>query len=336
MGEKNCALAEARLLREGHQLLEARRQQVPGGHQGGELPYPGRLQEQLLPPGSRIDLRLRGQGLQVPLVEKGARQAPQGAALVVGTQALERDAAVESVHQRRVARHQALGQPGLPGLGEEKVRLRLIGYAEAGKEAAVQRTLLEEGVTEGVDGGDGSPLQHIQRLRRPRPGGRGEVAHARPLQPLPQPQLHGGGRVLGEGDGRDLGQEGRARAHQRLHAVHEEGGLARARPRLHHQAGGEITPGARAGFVVDGPEAHPMSLRRRMRMSWGSLPLIWRRRSRSGRGPQTAVKSHQGHALGSWMKRPWPMASTSPPRRARKPSLRTTSGSTPTCRPPST
>ena len=200
---------------------------------------------------------------------------------------------VERVEQDVVADGEALVQPLLPGLGEEEVGLGLVGDAEAGEHPALERPLLEDGRAEGVDGRDLGARSSMSRAAaraaplRPGPSGVG----ARALQPLPQAQLHGGGRVLGEGHGRDLVEPGVPDADEALDAVHEQGGLARARARLEHEARAVVAARALARvLVVDGRKRviSQVLAGRRARLRW-----------RIG-----AACSCAGARAGPWVRRP--------------------------------
>src|SRR6185436_9909447 len=147
-----------------------------------------------------------------------------------------------------------------------------------------------DGGAEGVDGGDLGPLQDVQGLARPPPLLlRRGLIRTRALQPLAQAQLHGGGRVFGEGHGGELLEPRVPAADQGLDAVDEEGGLAGAGARLEHEARGVVVARLPPGVAIHGPGAHPMSLSFSIRWTRASPILYWRRRSRSGAGPQAAV-----------------------------------------------
>ena len=283
------AFEEPRLLGHGHELLEAEPELVALAHAGDELPGPRGLGEELLPPGAGVDLRGIDEGLEVALVEEHAGQAAQRPPVPERVVGLEGDAAVEGLEEHRVAVREALGQPLLPRRGEEDLHLAVVRHPEAGEHPALERALLEHRGAQGVDGGDGSALQDVESGGGPAPlhlgdGGVGP----RPLQALPQAQLHRGRRVLGERHRRDLREEGRPRANERLDAVHEERRLARACARLHDEARGEVAAGALASLVVDGEEAHQRFLAWSARCSSGSLILKRRRADRRPLGPQTA------------------------------------------------
>ena len=102
------------------------------------------------------------------------------------------------------------------------------------------------------------------RRRRARARRRQPLRGARALEPLAQPQLHGGGGVLGEGDRGDLLEPRGARADDGLDAVHEQRRLPGAGAGLEHEAGGVVAARALAGRVVGRPEgAQAMSRSRR-------------------------------------------------------------------------
>ena len=212
--------------------------------------------------------------LEVALVDQLAREPAQRRALAPAV-ALERDAAVEGAREHVVAAGEPLAQPLLPGVHEERVGLGLVDHPEAGQHGALERPLLQDLGAERVDRRDARALEHVERGAHAGALLRRQLRlRAGALQPLAQPQLHGGGRVLGEGDGRDLVEPGRARAHQRLDAVHEQRRLAGAGARLEHQARGVVAAGARARLLVGRAEdAHPMSRSRRYACSEGSRSL---------------------------------------------------------------
>ena len=165
----------------------------------------------------------------------------------------------------------------VPRLGEEQLGLRVVGGAEARHHAALQRPLAEDGRAQGMDGRDLRALDGLQR-RRPRARRTSSLRRgieARLLQPLAQPQLHGGGGVLGEGHGRDLVEAHRPRAQQRLDAVDEQRGLAGAGAGLDDEARAVVAARPLAGRFVDGkgPRAHPTSRMRSTRCTRGSLIL---------------------------------------------------------------
>ena len=302
-------LQETALLREVREALEPRDEDVGVGQAAHELGGACGLQQELLPVGFHVGLRGRSQRLEVALVHEGASQAPQRRAIAPGAYALEGYLLVEGFEQHVVAPGEALGQPLLPGLGEHDVGFRLVRHAEAGHHPALERPLLKDGRTESVDRGDLGSLQHLE-------GGRAAIAlaggHAsigtRPLEALAQAQLHGGGRVLGEGDGRDLVEACVAAADEPLDAVHKEGRLARARPRLQHQARGVVGPRPLPRLFVLRPEApaHSQSRRRRARFRFGSAVFLERRRSMRPFGPHAALKSQKSQDVGSCAKIPLP------------------------------
>ena len=127
-----------------------------------------------------------------------------------------------------------------------------------------------------MDGRDLGALEHLEgpgAAMALRLGARGVGPH--PLQALPEPELESGGRVFGEGDGGDLLETGMAARDEPLHAVHEQGGLARARSRLEHQARAVVAAGSLASLLVDGAEGggHRMALRSRARRRFRSPSL---------------------------------------------------------------
>jgi len=97
-----------------------------------------------------------------------------------------------------------------------------------------------------VDGRDLRLLEHVERGGDPASLQDTHVGVGLgALEALAQAQFHGGGRVLGEGDGRDLLERRHAPAQQRFDAVDEQGGLAGARAGRQHQARGVIVARAR-------------------------------------------------------------------------------------------
>ena len=198
----------------------------------GRPRHPGRR-------GPRAGARSRS-STRVRARPRSALRSPQGPI------ALERDALVEGLEQHVVASREALVQPFLPGLGEHEVGLGLVGGAEAGHHPALERALLEDGRAERVDGGDLGTLQHLQGRRASRAlrlrSGR---LRPRPLQPLAQAQLQGGGGVLGEGDGGDLLEPGVAGAEERAPCGPRAGWSCRC-PRPPPAPGSSRARGARA------------------------------------------------------------------------------------------
>ena len=251
MGHEHGALQAAALLREGHEDGETRSQRVAVLDAGEQRARLAGLGEQLRSPRFGVHRRIGHERLQVALLEQRPGQSAQRAALAPRPLSLERDAALERLEEDLVAAHEPLGQPFLPGPGEEQVGLGLVGDPEARHHAALEGPLAEDGGAERVEGGDLRALQNLQRLLGaialdgPRPRVR-----AGPLQPLPQPELHGRGRVLGEGHGRDLVERHGPRADERLDAVYEERGLARSGARFQHEAGAVLAAGPLPVLVV--------------------------------------------------------------------------------------
>src|SRR5262245_37960817 len=282
---------------------------------------------------ARLGLRgaLRHQGLEVALLQQAARETAERCALPPGGEALERDLGVQGLEQQLPAgARQAALQPGIPGFREQHVGLALVGHPEAGHHAALERALLQHGGAQRVDGRDRRALEHVEgggdanALDLPDLRGR-----PRPLEALPEAQLHGGGGVLGEGHRGDLGEERTTRADEPLDSVHEQGRLAGAGAGLQDQARLEVAAGAPADLPIDRVEApaHPISLSRSTRLTNGSSRLRPMRTWSSGLGPHTSVKSHSSQAEGSWTNRPDAIASAIPPTRVRKPSPTTAAGS---------
>jgi hypothetical protein len=139
---------------------------------------------------------------------------------------------------------------------------------------AFQGTLLEDGGAQRVDRRHLGPLHDLEGRGGAPPLGLGAPRiGAGPLQALAHAQLQDGGRVLGEGDGRDLLQPRMAAEHEGLDTIDEQRGLARARARLEHEASAELPPRGLASVVVDGAEGHhrSRSLRYRVRRRSASL-----------------------------------------------------------------
>ena len=195
----------ARLGGERRELLQAAGEGVAVGRPAQDGAGALRVLVQVALPRARVFRRLHDQRPEVALLDEGAGEAAQRGALAEHAHALQRDVVVQRLEQDVVALHQAVGQPLLPGRGEEQVGLGLVGRAEAREDAALERPLGEDRRAQGVDGGDLRPLQDVQGLARaPALGRRRGRVGPGPLQPLAQAELHGGGGVLGEGDGRDL------------------------------------------------------------------------------------------------------------------------------------
>ena len=202
--------------------------------------------------------------------------------------ALERDAAVEGVEEHVVAAHQPLAEPLLPGLGEEGVRLRLVGHAEAGEDAALERPLLEDLGAQRVDGRDARPLEHVEGGRHPvalAPGARAS-ARARSSRSRRRSFMVVAAFSV-KVTAAISSSRARAGAHDRLDAVHEQRRLAGAGPRLEHEARGVVAPRALAASSSTGrkpltrrPAAAGYSCSARSRTL-----IAWRRRCRSGLRP---------------------------------------------------
>ena len=108
-----------------------------------------------------------------------------------------------------------------------------------------------------MDRGDLGSLEHFEGEAGPNPlvlapSGIG----ASRFEPLPQSKLQDGGGVFREGHRRYLVEPGVSRAHERLDAVHEQGGLPGPRAGLEDEAAAEVPPRGLACLVVDGPKAH--------------------------------------------------------------------------------
>ena len=159
--------------------------------------------------------------------------------------------------QHVVAADQPLAQPLLPGLGEERVRLRLVGHPEAGQDAALERPLLQDGGAQGVDGRDARALQDVERGRDAGALVAAAVcasARARSSRSRRRSFMRGG-RVLGEGDRRDLVEaRGPARTSASMRSTSSVV-LPVPAPASQHQARGVVAPRPLARLLVDRAEA---------------------------------------------------------------------------------
>jgi hypothetical protein len=254
-------LGGLRVRREGEQLLG---QGIAGLGGVRELLPSSGPGEQLPPGGVGIERVLSHQGGEIALLQEHPGQPPEGRALAPAAQGLEGHPEIQGLEKHVVPVSEALAQPLLPGPGEEDVGLRLVGHPEPGDDSAIEGPLLQDGRAQGVDGRNVGPLQDLEGGAGTLPllGLEGGVDPVR-LEPLAEAQLHGRGRVLGEGHRRDLVEASRPGADQGIDAVDEEGGLARSGAGLDHQARPVVVARPLPRLLVDGTEAHTTSLRRR-------------------------------------------------------------------------
>ena len=179
-------------------------------------------------------------GCQVALLDERAREAAQRRALAPAGDAISGISA-----SQRVSAAPSSPPAGAPPATRPRPRRRARPPAprppsrKPGEHPALERPLLQDRPRRARGWSRPAPAPACRGRPRPRAAlvaGASSAPGPRPLQPLAQAQLQRGGRVLGEGDGRDLVETRVALAQQRLDAVDEQRRLAGAGARFQHEA----------------------------------------------------------------------------------------------------